>query len=244
MTDLFSHNSDKYSRFRPHYPAEMIRFILSHLKEKQAAWDCGTGNGQLALQLSPYFDHIIATDISENQLKNAVQKDNITYIRSKAEDAFFSAGQFDLITVAQAIHWFDFNKFYEQVNLALKPEGLFVIAGYGLMETAPEQDGVIRRLYEDILGPYWKPQRKYIEEEYKTIPFPWREIKTPDLTETVSWTANDLIGYLKTWSSVNLYEIDKGINPVNEMEGELRNVWGSDKREVRFPILLRAGKKH
>src|SRR5690606_23864417 len=109
-------------------------FIFRHLKEKDRAWDCGTGNGQVATFLSAYFDEVVASDISVRQLSNAPKIENVTYVKC-AERLLSHPDQFfDLITVAQAIHWFDFDKFFQEVKRVGKPDSLLAVWGYGLLK--------------------------------------------------------------------------------------------------------------
>ena len=244
MKDNFSNHSKQYSVFRPTYPDEAIEFIIDLVADKANAWDCGTGNGQLAAKLSPFFQHIYATDISENQIANAVKKDNITYEVVSAENVNFDKNFFDLITVAQAIHWFDFDKFYEKVRLTLKTDGILAVIGYNLMTIDDECDRVIRHLYSDILGDnYWDKERKYLDEQYLTIPFPFHEIQAPKFSQKVNWNIDELIGYLNTWSAVQHYIKANHSNPVDDIRTQLEKIWGNNqKKEITFPTLLRIGK--
>ncbi|MDQ6478431.1 class I SAM-dependent methyltransferase [Dyadobacter sp. LHD-138] len=244
MKDNFSKQSRAYSVFRPTYPDEAISFILSQVPNKTAAWDCGTGNGQLAARLSDFFQHVYATDISENQIANAVRKNNITYQIVSAEEALFPENSFDLITVAQAIHWFDFDKFYERVRTTLKPNGILAVIGYNLMQIDEACDRLIGHFYKDILGDkYWDQERSYLDEKYQTIPFPFHEIPAPAFAQKVNWTLDELTGYLNTWSAVQHYIKANAVNPVDAIRKQLQEVWGSEeKKEVCFPTLLRIGK--
>lgn len=244
MKDNFSNHSKQYSVFRPTYPDEAVSFILNLVENKENVWDCGTGNGQLAAKLSPFFENVYATDISENQINNAVKKENITYEIVSAENVSFEENFFDLITVAQAIHWFDFDKFYEKVHHTLKSNGIIAVIGYNLMTIDEESDRIIRHFYSDILGDkYWDKERKYPDEQYKTIPFPFQEIQTPSFSQKVKWNLDELIGYLNTWSAVQHYIKANGTNPVDDVKTEFEKIWGKEKqKEVTFPTLIRIGK--
>jgi len=244
MKDNFSKQAKEYAVFRPSYPENAISFILSQVKDKTTAWDCGTGNGQLAAKLSNPFKKVYATDISENQIANAVKKDNIIYQIVSAENVTFEENSFDLITVAQAIHWFNFDQFYEKVRFTLKPDGILAVIGYNLMTIDENCDKVIRYLYSDILGDkYWDKERKYLDEQYQTIPFPFQEIKAPDFSEKVKWNIDELTGYLNTWSAVQHYIKANDTNPVDEIRAQLEKIWGNEeKKEVTFPTLMRIGK--
>lgn len=179
MKDNFSTQSADYAIYRPTYPQALYDYLFDMVKNKETAWDCATGNGQVARVLAQHFDAVYATDISENQLKNALKLPNITYKVEPAEQISVENNSFDLITVAQAIHWFNFEAFYGEVKRTLKPDGLFAVIGYGLMVIDKKVDAAVHKLYEDILGKYWDSERRYIEEGYKTIPFPFEEIIAP-----------------------------------------------------------------
>ena len=242
MKDNFSIQAQDYSKFRPHYPVEMIQFIVSQVRERGLAWDVATGNGQVAAALSPYFRQVFATDISQKQLDNAVQKDNIIYKVEPAESSSFETEQFDLITIAQAIHWFNFGAFYNEVRRVLKPDGVLAVMGYGLFYTNPATDEIIDRFYDDIIGEYWDAERSYIDEEYRTIPFPFGEIKAPEFINEFVWDFDQLTGYLRTWSAVQHYINKVGNDPVDLIKDELKTSWEEGDKKVYFPLLLRIGK--
>lgn len=241
MKDNFSENSEQYAQFRPKYPKGTIDYILDLVTEKGMAWDCATGNGQLAAKLAEYFSKVEATDISPQQIEQAVRKENINYTIQPAEATKFSSNCFDLVTVAQAIHWFDFERFYSEVRRTLKPQGHIAVIGYGLFQSNNRTNQVIQYLYKELLGSYWDEERKYLDEKYKKIPFPFREIDVPDQELKEKWQIERLIGYLKTWSGVKHYEKATGTNPVDLIIPDLRNSFGSENH-VMFPILTRIGK--
>lgn len=245
MKDNFSGHSSDYARYRPTYPDELFHFLYEHLDSYEAAWDCGTGNGQVAVKLAAQFKQVYATDLSKNQLAQAPAHPNITYRVERAEEAAFDDHSMDLITVAQAIHWFDFDVFYAVVNRVLKPGGLLAVLGYTLLTVDDAVDVVIHQIYEDILGDeYWDPERKYIEERYQTIPFPLTDVEVPKFTQSLTWSYDQLLGYLNTWSAVKHYIHRQGANPVDSLEPDLRRAWGTDDRKVvYFPILLRVGRQ-
>ncbi|NGM61404.1 class I SAM-dependent methyltransferase [Sphingobacterium sp. SGG-5] len=243
MKDYFSTISDKYARFRPDYPQTIFDFLYPLLKEKQKAWDCGTGNGQVARELAQTFSQVEATDISQSQLRHAHPADNISYSLQPAESTNFDDNSFDLITVAQAVHWFDFEKFNEEVRRVAKPNSIIALIGYELNNITPEVDAVVRALYTDIIGEYWSFERKYIEDRYQTIPFPFRELETPEITNIKLWSYDSLIGYLHTWSAVKSFMDTKGHNPIDDIEADLKQAWGAAEfRKVNFPIIFRAGR--
>ncbi|HEX9979261.1 MAG TPA: class I SAM-dependent methyltransferase [Flavobacterium sp.] len=242
MKDYFSDVASDYASYRPHYPPEMIGYIVSFVDEKLKALDVATGNGQVAALLADHFKEVFATDISTAQLADAVQKVNIIYKCESAEETGFPNNTFDLITVAQAIHWFDFDKFYKEVYRILKPKGIFAILGYDLLSTNPETDKIIRHYYNNILGDYWHPERRYLDEQYTTIPFPFDEIPVKRFRNEFIWSFEQLEGYFGTWSAGQNYKKKNCSNPFDLVRDELLDSWERNDKKVAFPLLLRIGK--
>lgn len=243
MKDNFSVSPEQYAKYRPDYPQAIFDFIYQLLNEKANAWDCGTGNGQVALELSKDFQHVEATDISEQQLNHAFQSDNIHYSIQPAEKTNFEDNTFDLITVAQAVHWFDIEKFNSEVKRVGKPNSIIALIGYELNTITPEIDQIIRHFYSNIIGEYWDPERRHIQNRYQQIPFPFRELETPEINNIKLWRFDHLIGYLNTWSAVHHFSDKNNYNPISEIENDLRKAWGNQEvRRVIFPIIFRAGR--
>ncbi|MCB0572869.1 MAG: class I SAM-dependent methyltransferase [Phaeodactylibacter sp.] len=207
------------------------------------AWDCGTGNGQVAVLLSRLFRQVVATDISERQLNNATQASNITYRLEAAERSSLPDGQASLAVVAQAVHWFRFDDFYQEVRRVLKPKGILAVLGYGPFRTDTALDDIIGHFYNQVVGPYWDPERRYVDEGYRTIPFPFTEIPIADYEMAYEWPLEVMAGYLGTWSAVQHYRKDKGVDPIPDVTRQLAAAWGSEATvKVRFPVLLRVGR--
>jgi SAM-dependent methyltransferase len=242
--DNFSTQAATYQKFRPVYPPALYGEILKHVQEKNTAWDCGTGNGQVALVLADHFQKVVATDISERQLKNAPTKNNMEYLVCRAEKTDFPDHHFDLITVAQAIHWFDFDAFYQEVNRVGKPGSLLAVWGYSLLRIGPEIDALLRDFYNNEIGPYWDAERRLVDEQYKTIPFPFGEIKTQQpFAIEVQWGRDQFEGYLKTWSSVQKYLAKYKVNPVDGFMEKVKLLWdGKEVKKVGFPLFVRLGR--
>lgn len=241
--DNFSSQSDQYAKYRPTYPAEFFNYLNSIIPRKQNAWDCGTGNGQVAYELAKIFDNVFATDISQSQIDNALQADNISYSVQPAESTHFNNNLFDLVIVAQAIHWFDFDRFYAEARRTAKEHALFCVIGYGRIQISETIDALITNFYTSVIGKYWDKERRYVDEDYKTIPFPFDEIQTPRFQNRHQWSLEHLIGYLNTWSAVKHFIKKNGYNPVEQLRPEIELYWGNAaEKEVVFPLLLRVGK--
>ncbi|NEU09044.1 class I SAM-dependent methyltransferase [Flavihumibacter sp. R14] len=244
MKDNFSAHASIYAQFRPVYPAELYDFILPLVQSKTLAWDCGCGNGQVAGVLADHFNRVEASDISQKQLENAIKKDNINYQLTPAENVSIPDRSVDLVTVAQAIHWFDFDNFYKEVYRVCKPGSLIAIWCYSLLTVNKKVDAIIWQLYEETLGDrYWDPERRYVDEHYQTIPFPFEEITAPSVAIRVKWEVDHLIGYLNSWSAVQHYIRDNNNNPVDAISSKLREAWGEQRSlEVCFPLFTRIGR--
>ncbi|GAB4347233.1 MAG: class I SAM-dependent methyltransferase [Flammeovirgaceae bacterium] len=244
MKDNFSTQSDKYAKYRPTYPSDFFQFLYAHVQDKVNAWDCGTGNGQIAYELAKTFKHVYATDISQQQIDNALKAYNILYSVQPAEKTSFENELFDLIVVAQAIHWFDFDKFYAEVWRTAKDNALLCVVGYGKLEINEQIDNIISDFYENVIGSYWDKERKYIDENYKTIPFPFDELlQKPNFTISQHWTLEHLIGYLNTWSAVKHFIKQNSYNPVERLKTEIERFWDNEYiKKVSFPLFLRIGR--
>ncbi len=240
--DHFSRQAGVYARSRPKYPAELYEFLYAQCKHRELAWDCGTGNGQVAVPLAGHFRQVMATDISLDQLKHAPRKENITYRCAAAGESGLPGRKADLVTVAQAIHWFDRDLFYREVCRVGKPGAVLAIWGYGLLSINPPIDKLIMDLYRGTLGPYWDPERKHIEARYRSIPFPFEEIPCPSFEIVNTWTLSDLLDYLRSWSALQHYIRKHREDPLPAFQQKLLTEWPEDEEHVaRFPVFMRAG---
>jgi hypothetical protein len=243
MLDNFSRQAKLYAKYRPSYPDELYDFILGHLQHQQTAWDCGTGSGQVASQLADHFEHVFASDISEGQLRHAPQKPNIEYLKVPAEDSGLPENSCDLITVAQAIHWFDFDGFYAEVKRTAKKDALLAVIGYGIVQTNEQLNPLIDKFYNYAFGCYFNDNRRYVDEHYQKIPFPFEEIDTPEFSISYKWSRDELEGYFNSWSTVQKFKENDGFNPVDNFMDELNPFWKKDERKkVTFPVFLRLGR--
>ncbi|TYP95133.1 Methyltransferase domain-containing protein [Fodinibius salinus] len=242
MASRFSKQADLYAKYRPDYPEDMYDIIFNHIASNKSAWDCATGSGQVAKYLSNHFDEVLATDISKEQLSHAPKKDNIQYQIARAEDSELAENKFDLITVAQAIHWFNVDQFYQEVRRVAKHDALLAVIGYGMVRVNAAANPIIDELYEEAFGTYYDKNRTYLDEEYKTIPFPFDEIATPHIINTYQWTLNQLEGYFNSWSAIQKIKTEQDYNPINKTIKKLEaKITNPQNFEVQFPIFLRLG---
>jgi ubiquinone/menaquinone biosynthesis C-methylase UbiE len=244
--DLFSKQAEVYARYRPTYPAELFDYILSFVTGRSIAWDCATGNGQAAVVLAQHFKKVIATDISEKQLQQAIPAENIEYSVASAEKTTFPENTFDLITVAQAYHWFNFNAFHDEVMRVATQNAIIAVWGYNLIVGEDEKlSNMIGDFYRQTVGPYWDNERKHVEQNYSTVSFNYDELPSKEFRIYVQWTKEDVTGYLNTWSSVQHFIKANQYNPVEIFSRNLQDAWPQNTaKQFYFPLFLRLGKIH
>ncbi len=243
--DHFSENSEEYNKFRPKYPAELFAYLASVSKQHQRAWDCATGTGQSAISLSKYYSTVIATDASETQIKNAEKKQGVIFKVATAENSYIEDSSIDLITVAQAFHWFNTDKFSKEANRVLKDKGILSVWTYNLLSVQEKIDEEIIYLYNTILGEYWPQERKMVEDGYKSVQLPFKEIEAPSFNMSANWNLSQLIGYLCTWSATKKYQKKLGVNPVEKIHDKIANIWGEPEKvlSVKWPLSIRLWQK-
>jgi len=242
--DHFSKQAADYAKFRPRYPREMFEYLGRITPTREIAWDCATGNGQAAVELANVFDHVIATDASESQITNGAPHPRVAYGVATAEQSNLQSGKFDLVLVAQALHWLNHGKFYPEVRRVLKDNGVFAASAYNLLRTDRPVKEIVERYYYEIVGPYWPPERALIEQ-FDKIPFPFPERETPGFEIVAEWNLNHLVGYLRSWSSTQRFIAATNRNPLDPVASDLEKAWGDPKkaRRVVWPLVLRVGIK-
>lgn len=243
--DHFSAHAEDYAKFRPHYPERLFQHLASIAPEKGLAWDCGTGNGQAAVELAKLFSRVIATDASEKQLANAEVHPQIEYRIAPAESSGIDSNTIDLVTVAQALHWFDLNRFYREVRRVLKPHGVLAVWTYTFLHINPAIDAVIDHYYSNVVGPFWPPERASVEN-FGKVPFPFPEIETPKFEMAVEWDLAQLLGYLRTWSATQRFIAANKRDPLEIIFHDLHSEWGEAEqlRHVVWPLILRLGSRN
>lgn len=244
--DHFSGHAAAYADARPHYPDALFEWLATLTAGHDSAWDCGTGNGQAALGLAPHYHQVVATDPSREQIGNAFPHERVTYRVAPAEMPGIKPHSLDLVIVAQAVHWFDRPKFYAQVKRVLKPDGAIAVWCYGLCTITLEIDAVLRDFYDGTVGPYWPPERRLIDEAYRTIEFPFREIPPPAFSMRQHWDLAQFLAYLDTWSAVQRYIKQNEHDPLIDLASNLETLWGGgdSDRAVHWPLHLRVGRPH
>jgi ubiquinone/menaquinone biosynthesis C-methylase UbiE len=242
--DHFSGAAARYERYRPRYPDALFDLLTDVAPRRSVAWDCATGNGQAALALARRFEKVRATDASEAQLGRAPRRPNISFVAATAEAVPFRAASIDLITVAQAAHWFDLEAFYGEARRVAREGAVIALWTYGLCEVSPEVDGAVGAFYRDVVGPFWPPQRAWVDTGYRDLAFPFDELRIRPPRMTHVWSLEDMLGYAGTWSAVKRFREPTGEDPVETiLRPLLARSWpAGESREVRWRLGLRVGR--
>jgi len=241
--DHFSERAAGYASYRPHYTPELAQWIASIAPARHLAWDAGCGSGQLSTLLGDRFERVIATDASREQIAQAGPHPRVEYRVEPAERSSLPDHSVDAISVAQAIHWLNLDEFYAEARRVARPAGVIVLVAYGIAVIDPAVDVVIDRFYSGDLDGYWPPERKHIETGYRDIPFPFERVPAPQpMHLSVDWDIDQMLGYISTWSAVRAVDKAKGSATTAQFAERLRAVWGSKRRNVRWPLVLIAGK--
>lgn len=245
FTDHFGPVSTRYAEFRPRYPEPLFDWLAQVAPTRTRAWDCAAGSGQASLGLARYFDRVIATDASRAQIESARPHPQVDYRVAPAQASSLADASIDLVTVAQALHWFDLDAFYAEVRRVLRPGGVLAVWSYGLHAVDRSAiDAAILHFYSELVGPYWPPERQHVAAGYRDLPFPFAEFTPPSFTMSTDWSLPQLLGYVRSWSATGRYIEAVGVDPVIELGERLAPLWGDPDaaRGVTWPLALRVGR--
>ena len=240
--DHFSKQAATYAKARPTYPPSLFVELARLAPGRTLAWDAGTGNGQAAVALAQHFTRVVATEPSAAQLAQAVPHPHVNYHQAAETTTLLGDASVDLVTVAQAAHWFDRPKFYAEVKRVLRPGGVVALWTYGLSVIAPEIDAVVERFYRGPIGPYWPPERHHPETGYRELDFTFEELPFPPAAMELVWTLGEYMAYLRSWSAVARFAKANGFDPVVALEAELAPLWNDRARKIAWPLSGRLGR--
>lgn len=239
--DHFSRQAEGYSLYRPAYPKTLINFLLENADGRDRLWDAGTGNGQLARQLATDFTQVFATDHSANQLNFARGPENVKFIHCPSEKTPLPDNSIDMVTIAQAIHWFDRPAFYQEVRRVGKSGSKIAALGYGSLQIDGLEE-ILAAFHSRTFGEFLSAERRHVDEHYRNLYFPFPEVPCPEFRQSFVWDLPMLEGYFNTWSSVQKY-IDKyAVNPVGALMRAIQDkLDGEMEVRVTFPYFMRLG---
>lgn len=243
--DLFTTVAREYANFRPGYPPELFAWLARVVPAHDAVWDCGCGSGQASVPLAAYFTRVYATDVAAEQVGAARQHDRVTYSVTPAERSGLPDASTDLVTVAQALHWFDVEAFYAEARRVARPGAVIAVWNYPRPRFAEAAfDERFLAFYTNIVGSYWPPERRHIEANYTTLPFPFEPLDAPEFGLVLEWNLAQVLGYVSSWSATARYKKANGTDPVPLLQVSLAEIWGDPgaRRTLRMPLGLRAGR--
>jgi len=242
--DHFSEISAAYAAHRPSYPAALVARLARLAPARRLAWDAGCGSGQLSALLADQFERVVATDASPEQIGRAAPHPKVEYRCARAEASELPERVADLATAAQAVHWFDLPAYYAEVRRVVRPGGIVALISYGVVTVGTDLDAVIQPFYRNVLASYWPPERRHVDNGYRSLPFPFEELDAPAFEIRLEWRLLDLLGYVGTWSAVWALQQAEGPGPFATFRGALEAAWGpaTTVRTVRWPLVLRVGR--
>lgn len=240
----FSGVSEEYAASRPLYPPELFEWLASCVHHREAAWDAATGNGQAALGLATHFTRVIATDVSPSQVQYAKQHPRIEYRVAPAEASGLAADSVDLVVAAAAIHWFDLDRFYMEVDRVVRRGGLLAAWTYHVAHVGPPLDRVLWPFYRDVVARHFAPGARMVDACYEGLTLPGKQLPAPTFRVSVRWSADEVLRFVRTWSGVQSYMVATKKDPVAQIARAVRDVFGGDSvQEVSWPLYIRAAKQ-
>lgn len=244
----FSALAARYAAYRPTYPDALVEVLAREAPGHARAWDAGCGSGQLSVALAARFEHVLATDPSQAQLDAATPHPRVAYRRGAAEDGVDGAwvGACDLVIAAQAAHWFDWPRFVAAAGAAARPGGVVGAISYGRVVIAGEAGEVVDGFYDGTIMAYWPAERAHVHDHYARLRWPadWPAIATPPLAMTETWTRDEFVGYVSTWSATSRYVAARGAAGVDAFVARLATAWpDGERREVRWPLTVKLARR-
>jgi SAM-dependent methyltransferase len=241
--DLFSGIAAAYAAARPTYPDALFKRLAALAPATLRAWDCGTGSGQAAIGIAHWFARVDATDASAEQIAHAVPHERVHYSVRTAEASGLPDRSCDLVSVAQALHWFDRPRFFEETRRVLKPSGILAVIGSSWFYIASSVDPVVEEFLLQPIEGYWKANNQLLWDGYRSIEFPFREITPPRLAIHLEWNLDQLLGYYLTWSAAQAHLKAHGDGFLHLARTRLEEVWGEPTRlrSVVLPLAVRVG---
>lgn len=233
--------AEGYARYRPRYPRTLFDFLAEAADGHELAWDCATGGAQAAAELSSHFETVIGTDASLGQLARVNAGLPVRLSAALATEAPLRDASADLLTVAQALHWFDLDDFYREARRVVRPGGLIACWTYPLLSAGDDVDPILFEFAYQTLGNWWPPEGRHVRNRYRDLTFPFPIIDSPEFVSTADWNLDHLLGYASTWSSVARYRASTGRNPLHDLASQLAPLWRGD-RSVRWDLRLFLGR--
>jgi ubiquinone/menaquinone biosynthesis C-methylase UbiE len=243
--DHFSAQASVYAEARPGYPPELFAWLAAQCRGHALAWDAGCGNGQASVALAEHFASVHASDPSAAQIANAKPQEGIRYVVEAAEQCSLADASADLVTVAQAYHWFDQAKFCTEARRVLVADGVIALVSYAESRVDAAVDVLFDELHNVRLGDDWPAGREHVINHYRDLPFPFAVIEAPPFEMRCQWNLQQYLAYLSSWSASQRYRQRTGGDAVAEIAPAMAAAWGDPEtvRTVQWPLLVLAGRR-
>lgn len=240
--DHFSTVSPQYAAARPTYPDALFAALAACAPSRTLAWDVGCGSGQASVALAAHMNRVHATDVSAAQVAAALPHARVTYAAAPAHASGLPDGSVSLVTVAQALHWFDVDAFHAEVRRVLVPGGVIAEWCYGLVDSPPAVARVVNDL-DARMQSWWPPERRFVDDAYASLPFPFVVLPFDRFAMTARWSVAQLMAYLGTWSAVTRCRAAGGGDPLDGVEVDLVAAYGGrETAEIAWPLTVRVGR--
>jgi SAM-dependent methyltransferase len=242
--DHFSGIAASYAAFRPKYPPSLFERLARVVPGRDLAWDCAAGTGQATIDLAKWFDRVIGSDVSAEQIAHAPAHPKITWQVAPAESSGLAGDAVDLIAVPQALHWFDLKRFYREVRRVARDNGIIAAWSYGSAELAGPLGQAYSTFEHETMGSYWPAERRYVVDVYRTIEFPFEELEFPAMTLDAVWTRDQLLGYMRTWSATTRYAARHETDPIAQFARDIQSLWpdAKERKPVTWPLSVKVGR--
>ncbi|MEO0675806.1 MAG: methyltransferase domain-containing protein [Pseudomonadota bacterium] len=151
----------------------------------------------------PLFDQVHASDLDTDQFAAAPHHPAITYHQGAAHASGLAPASVDAITVATALHWFDFDLFWPEVTRVAAPGALFAAWTYQL----PTGDHDVQTHMLDpimaVIDPYWSQRNRLSWQGYDRAwtGMPFATMAAPAFACDLTWTPRQLLAFIKSWSA-------------------------------------------
>jgi SAM-dependent methyltransferase len=131
---------ENYERSRPGYPRDAVACLVAELgiTRDSLVLDLGAGTGKLTRELTATGARVIAAEpVRWQYLKSRRRAPGAHVVAAAAEGLPLVSGSLDVVTVAQAFHWFDTDRALAEIHRVLRPGGHLGLIGYRFDHSVP-----------------------------------------------------------------------------------------------------------
>ncbi|MBX9400068.1 class I SAM-dependent methyltransferase [Lysobacter sp. BMK333-48F3] len=250
--DHFSALARSYAASRPEYPDALFDAIGAHLPAGPVrVWEPGCGSGQATRGLAARYQRVHATEPSAAQIERHWAREAALRGEGKVELAIEPAercslddASVELVAVAQAMHWFERERFFAECERVLVPGGVLAVWAYGDF-LAPEGMVEAVEAFRARIDPYWQPENAEVRDRYAGYAWPFAALPAPELWLEAEWSLGRWLGYLHSLSAVERCRAATGDDPVALHRTALSAAWGAaeDLRTIQWPLHLHLRRK-